>query len=97
MYAGQMVEAGRKREVLGAPCHPYTAALLACHPDRMESLAGIPGAVPSPLSPPSGCRFHPRCAVAEPGCAQRPAGLTRQGDGRSVGCIRFDGATVRAA
>ncbi|WP_372624606.1 ABC transporter ATP-binding protein [Falsiroseomonas sp.] len=96
MYAGQMVEAGTKADVLGAPCHPYTAALLACHPDRMAELAGIPGAVPSPLTPPAGCRFHPRCDVAEAGCQARPAGLTPQPDGRGVGCIRFDPARPAA-
>ena len=92
MYAGQVVEAGTKRAVLAEPRHPYTRALLACHPDRMERLEGIPGSVPSPLTPPSGCRFHPRCAVAEAGCAGRAAGLTRQSDGRGIGCLRFDAA-----
>jgi oligopeptide/dipeptide ABC transporter ATP-binding protein len=90
MYAGQMVEAGGKRALLGDPCHPYTQALIACHPDRMARLAGIPGAVPSPLAPPSGCRFRPRCGVALPGCAARAPGLSPQTDGRGVGCLRFD-------
>ena len=90
MYAGQMVEAGAKRLVLGDPCHPYTRALIACHPDRMERLAGIPGAVPSPLSPPAGCRFRPRCDLAEDACAARAPGLSPQSDGRGVGCIRWD-------
>jgi oligopeptide/dipeptide ABC transporter ATP-binding protein len=92
MYAGQMVEAGTKAEVLEAPRHPYTAALLACHPDRMAELAGISGAVPSPLAPPAGCRFHPRCEFAEAACQARPAGLAWQADGRGVGCIRFEPA-----
>ena len=50
MYAGQTVEAGLTRDVLAAPQHPYTRALLACHPDRSKTLTGIPGLVPSPLS-----------------------------------------------
>jgi len=92
MYAGQMVEQGRKADLLGAPLHPYTRALLACHPDRMERLAGIPGAVPSPLDPPSGCRFHPRCTEAEPRCAARTVGLVQVAGGRGVGCIRAEPA-----
>ncbi len=97
MYAGQMVETGTKRQVLAAPCHPYTAALLACHPDRMATLAGIPGAVPSPLTPPSGCRFHPRCTLAEAACRSRHAGLSPQPDRRGLGCIRFDPRPAEAA
>lgn len=88
MYAGQMAEQGRKADVLADPRHPYTRALLACHPDRMERLAGIPGAVPSPLDPPRGCRFHPRCTEAEGRCSLRPAGLVTLDGGRRVGCIR---------
>ena len=69
MYAGQTVETGPVRAVLDDPKHPYTRLLLACHPDRAKELAGIPGAVPSPLRPPSGCRFHPRCPQARPHAA----------------------------
>src|SRR3954451_11291241 len=59
MYAGQTVEAGPTPEVLADPRHPYTRALLAFHPDRSDTLTGIPGLVPSPLAPPPGCRFTP--------------------------------------
>jgi oligopeptide/dipeptide ABC transporter ATP-binding protein len=69
MYAGQSVEAGRTEEVLERPRHPYTQMLIACHPDRSRDLAGIPGAVPSPVAPPGGCRFHPRCPSAMEACA----------------------------
>ena len=51
IYAGQTVEAGTVRSILEAPAHPYTRALLACHPDRATSFVGIPGLVPSPLGP----------------------------------------------
>jgi oligopeptide/dipeptide ABC transporter ATP-binding protein len=97
MYAGQMVEQGRKADLLDAPLHPYTRALLACHPDRMERLAGIPGAVPSPLDPPAGCRFHPRCTEAEPRCTARAAGLVQVAGGRGVGCIRAEPAGAAVA
>ncbi|MCC7426666.1 MAG: ABC transporter ATP-binding protein [Alphaproteobacteria bacterium] len=92
MYAGQTVETGTKRAVLAAPRHPYSAALVACHPDRMADLAGIPGSVPSPLAPPSGCRFHPRCPEARPGCAARPTRLVAlAGDPpHALNCIMAD-------
>ena len=74
MYAGQTVEAGPVRPMLDDAAHPYTRALLACHPDRSDALTGIPGLVPSPLAPPPGCRFTPRCGdVATPFAA--PASL----------------------
>ncbi|MFF3991638.1 ABC transporter ATP-binding protein [Streptomyces sp. NPDC001797] len=69
MYGGRCVERGTKKQVLGDPQHPYTLGLL----NSMPSLDGpvdvpltpIPGSPPSLLNPPSGCRFHPRCAFAE--------------------------------
>ena len=64
IYAGQTVEAGPTGALLAAPTHPYTRALLACHPDRSDTFVGIPGSVPSPLAPPPGCRFAPRCGAA---------------------------------
>ena len=69
MYAGQTVETGPAADIIARPSHPYTQALLACHPDRATDLGGIPGAVPSPLRPPPGCRFHPRCPRAQARCA----------------------------
>ncbi len=90
MYAGQTVEAGPTREVLADPRHPYTRALLACHPDRSDALTGIPGLVPSPLVPPPGCRFTPRCAQASEVCSRRAAHLVPDGPGRLVGCRLAD-------
>jgi oligopeptide/dipeptide ABC transporter ATP-binding protein len=87
MYAGQSVEAGRTEEILDRPRHPYTQMLIACHPDRARDLAGIPGAVPSPLAPPRGCRFHPRCPAALEACAAaRPAAVVDAG-GHAVNCL----------
>src|SRR6202043_4001794 len=60
IYAGQTVESGRTAEILARPRHPYTKALLACHPDRAATFSGIPGNVPSPLRAERGCRFAPR-------------------------------------
>ncbi|GGJ09822.1 ABC transporter ATP-binding protein [Streptomyces brasiliensis] len=69
MYGGRCVERGTKREVLGAPQHPYTLGLLGSMPSLDGPvdvpLSPIPGAPPSLLNPPTGCRFHPRCGFAE--------------------------------
>jgi oligopeptide/dipeptide ABC transporter ATP-binding protein len=86
MYAGQTVESGSVEAVLAAPRHPYTRALLACHPERSDALIGIPGIVPSPLKPPPGCRFAPRCQHAVEACRSRAATLIDSGGGHLVDC-----------
>lgn len=71
MYAGRLVETGRVREVLDAPSHPYTRALLAALPGQVgrdRALTPIEGAPPSLIAPPPGCRFAPRCTRAEARC-----------------------------
>jgi peptide/nickel transport system ATP-binding protein len=90
MYAGQTVETGRTDEVLAAPQHPYTQALLACHPDRSGALIGIQGLVPSPLAPPPGCRFSPRCSYAQGQCSRRSPRLVKEASGRFVSCRLAD-------
>ncbi|MFI1365416.1 ABC transporter ATP-binding protein [Streptomyces griseochromogenes] len=69
MYGGRCVERGTKKEVLRSPDHPYTLGLMNSMPTLKGSvdvpLTPIPGSPPSLLNPPSGCRFHPRCAFAE--------------------------------
>ncbi|MGB3554678.1 MAG: ABC transporter ATP-binding protein [Jannaschia sp.] len=73
MYAGQTVETGTASQIINAPRHPYTERLIGCHPDRSGALTGIAGQVSSPIDPPAGCRFHPRCELAEACCsASRP-------------------------
>ena len=71
MYAGRLVETGRVREVLDAPSHPYTRALLAALPGQVgrdHALTPIEGAPPGLTAPPPGCRFAPRCIRAEARC-----------------------------
>lgn len=89
IYAGQTVEAGTVRPVLDGPAHPYTRALLACHPDRATSFVGIPGLVPSPLAHPPGCLFAARCADARQVCrdARPPQGVASSG--ARVRCVQF--------
>jgi oligopeptide transport system ATP-binding protein len=92
MYLGEIVEIGGKHAVIGAPKHPYTQALLSAVP-RPEVTAGeareIPrGDVPSPLRPPTGCRFHTRCAHAVTRCKEERPRLAPLPDGRAVACHR---------
>jgi len=73
MYAGEIVESGRVRDVLSSPRHPYTQGLLAAVP-RLDApkdapLQDMPGTVPPPTAWPSGCAFHPRCPKARPSCS----------------------------
>lgn len=96
IYAGQSVETGPARALLDDPLHPYARALLACHPDRAEGFVGIPGAVPSPLHAPPGCRFAPRCAQAREACASRAPHPRRAAAGRMVDCILHDPPAVPA-
>ncbi|MCW3816869.1 ATP-binding cassette domain-containing protein [Micromonospora sp. DR5-3] len=92
MYLGRFVEQGRTDEVFGAPAHPYTQALLSAAPavddwrhDRPEEIV-LGGEVPSPLAPPSGCRFRTRCFKAQDRCAQIEPELTDRAAGHQVAC-----------
>lgn len=87
MYAGRIVEEGPVSAVLRAPCHPYTAGLLASLPANAKpgaALLPIPGATPSLTNLPAGCAFRPRCAYAQEACDILP-NLTGN-HGRSVRC-----------
>jgi oligopeptide/dipeptide ABC transporter ATP-binding protein len=89
MYAGKIVEEGPARELLESPFHPYTRALLRSLP-RMGARRGrlevISGGVPNPLAYPAGCRFHPRCDMAQSICAEREPDLRAMGDRRRSAC-----------
>ena len=71
MYLGRVVEVTDRDTLYRAPAHPYTEALLSAipipDPDRPRTRVHLQGEIPSPLNPPSGCRFHPRCPIARPG------------------------------
>lgn len=93
MYAGEVVEVGTTEEVLSAPKHPYTKALLETlpHHGRAEGrLPVIDGIVPPPSAWPTGCRFHPRCAHAVAECSDGMVELSPCGAGRFARCIRLD-------
>jgi oligopeptide/dipeptide ABC transporter ATP-binding protein len=89
MYAGQIVETARAKDLVTRPQHPYTRALIRALPDlgsAAERLVAIPGAVPDPGNLPPGCRFHPRCAVALPECSETAPALEVAGADRWVRC-----------
>jgi len=92
MYLGKIVESGDARTLAHSALHPYTKALfsaaLPSHPDERHEELVVVGEVPSPLNPPSGCHFHPRCPHAMPRCAQEVPMLTRV-EGRMVACHLF--------
>ena len=92
MYLGRIVEIGPAEAIYEDARHPYTKALLSAAPTpdpatRRSRRIVLQGDVPSPLNPPSGCAFHPRCPVAEKGrCDREAPELVQFGDGRSVAC-----------
>jgi len=96
MYGGQVVERARVDEIFYRPRHPYTWGLLGSLPRldvEVERLAQIPGQPPSLLNPPSGCRFHPRCAFAMDICRSEVPQLVPFGDGSHLERCWLDAAT----
>jgi oligopeptide/dipeptide ABC transporter ATP-binding protein len=98
MYLGKIVESGEARMLARAPKHPYTEALfsaaLPSHPDERRDEIILSGEVPSPLNPPSGCRFHPRCPHAMERCAQQEPLLTDV-EGRLVACHLYESDVLK--
>jgi len=93
IYGGQMVERGEVREVLLDPRHPYTLGLVRSAPDFeyvRESLVPIPGSPPSMITPPAGCRFHPRCSFAEEDCRVTATPLRLLPGGRATACLHYE-------
>ena len=92
MYAGEVVEHGGVDAIFHAPRHPYTRALLSAVPSpdpgaSREARVRLAGDVPSPLNPPSGCPFHPRCPMAQERCRTEVPELRPMLDGRRVACL----------
>jgi oligopeptide/dipeptide ABC transporter ATP-binding protein len=99
LYAGRVVEQASIATIFRAPAHPYTRALMACLPGLggAARLGTIPGVMPGLTAVPSGCRFHPRCAIAEPRCAVDEPALRDVGDGHRAACHLAPGAGGRPA
>lgn len=90
MYLGKLVETGSTKEVFARRAHPYTQALFSAIPipDPLYDKREIPleGDVPSPLNPPSGCRFHTRCPYAKPICSVEEPMLHEIAPGHFCAC-----------
>jgi oligopeptide transport system ATP-binding protein len=91
MYLGRVVELAESRAIIGAPKHPYTQALISAvpvvDPDSKRKRIVLPGDVPSPIHPPPGCPFHPRCPLAQlPRCAREEPALREVTPGHWAAC-----------
>ena len=91
MYLGRVAEIGPADSVLAAPSHPYTEALLSSmpslDPDNRTQVAPLAGDPPNPIDPPGGCRFHPRCRLAEPICSRVEPALGEIAPSHRVACL----------
>lgn len=94
MYLGRIVEIGPSIDVLKMPQHPYTQALVSVapvpNPRKRRKRMILQGEVPNPIDVPPGCRFHPRCPVAEPRCAEIDPPDVRVGPGHTAACLLLE-------
>jgi oligopeptide/dipeptide ABC transporter ATP-binding protein len=94
MYLGKVVEIATTEELRTKALHPYTQALfsaaLPSHPDEQREEIILTGEVPSPLNPPAGCRFHPRCPFAKPVCSDVEPVLQTMTSGHQVACHLYN-------
>jgi oligopeptide transport system ATP-binding protein len=94
MYLGKIVELGTAEQVIGRPLHPYTKALISAVPiadpkrERSRKRLVLPGDPPSPMNPPAGCRFHPRCPYMIEACKAQIPPLIDWGENHQAACIR---------
>jgi oligopeptide/dipeptide ABC transporter ATP-binding protein len=92
MYGGRIAERGTRRQLLESPAHPYTRSFLDSIPSvrRRRAITSIPGSPPDLSNPPSGCRFHPRCPVADEGlCDSEAPPLVEFGGGQTATCHAY--------
>jgi oligopeptide transport system ATP-binding protein len=94
MYLGKIVELGPATDVIERPRHPYTRALVSAipqlDPDNQRPRLVLPGDPPSPLSPPPGCAFHPRCPYAQEKCKAAVPPLLPIGENHEAACVRLE-------
>jgi oligopeptide transport system ATP-binding protein len=92
MYLGRLVEIGTREEIFEEASHPYTQALLSAipqaDPKHRKKCLQLKGEVPSPIDPPAGCHFHPRCPCSMPLCREQQPSLRRLGGTHQVACCR---------
>ncbi len=94
MYLGNIVEIGDAKTIYDHPAHPYTKALLSAvpvpDPTKKSQRILLSGEVPSPINPPSGCKFHPRCPYVMPVCKEKRAELVSIGKKQQVACYLYE-------
>jgi len=97
MYGGNIVELANTEEMFDRPLHPYSKALLAAVPRPGEEPKPIPGFIPDPLNPPSGCPYHPRCELAGDICSREKPELKEVLPGHMVACHMVSGENIASA
>ncbi len=91
MYAGNIAEVGKVESIFESPLHPYTRGLIQAIPRLDEDVRRLPvieGTIPNLITPPPGCRFHPRCGLASELCKQAPPPMREMASEHWVACYR---------